>query len=151
MLTRSQFLGERMIKIFLNLLLALIVVTCPMRCQLLGGECGCSADTTLQLSDCGCKKSSNVPDSDCPAKSPDGEPASCSQCICSGATVADYFVWGLEIPSQPLFLGVLPMFEPGRILSDHKCRPPDGYSSATLSGYVNVGKAKRILECSLTI
>jgi len=81
-----------------NLCLALIVVSCPMRCQLGWSDC-CGQATAVvdSVEKCCCNSESETP-----AKP--AEPADDCKCICSGATMPDAADFILNQASQAFAL-----------------------------------------------
>ena len=134
-----------MVRKFLNLFLAGVIFSCPLRCQLdLTGSC-CSTATVTQaaVGKCCCDE---LPDF-CPCPLPETPCKKC-KCICSGATLPDQFEFDWTIQCQPLcelFPSVV--IQPDYMLASD-LRPPNfrkRFSSA------NIGRTLRCLICSLTI
>ena len=84
---------------FVNILMIIVLVTCPFRCMVLG--CGCYASPELAQASadmgsccCGGKAADPREQDDLPEKC-------CGKCFCSGVTTVDCFEVSCEPSSQP--------------------------------------------------
>lgn len=143
-----SFYGDSMIRFFLNIFLAILIVSCPIRCQLGWSQCCCDeSEAQSVVLDC-CCETTRAPD-DC-SNSPEEDGQQC-KCICSGATIPDHFeLAAADVVAQPVFIFDFPVVV---LTTDLRyCeRYPSRETSLDPSGSGNVGRQMRCLHCSLTI
>lgn len=134
-----------MVRKLLNLFLAVVILSCPLRCQLGWSGCCCGAErlTQTEMIECCCDPAQDQ--SPCPLPE---MPCEKCKCICSGATLPDHFDVDWTIQSQPLCESPQPVVvqPPYSLISD--LRPPK-YHAEVLSA--NIGRILRCLYNSLVI
>ncbi len=88
---------------FVNILMIIVLVTCPFRCMIQGCGCYGSAELTqssAEMDSCCCaKESSPVNQDELPTKC-------CGKCFCSGVITVDCFEINSDQSWQPLVLQI---------------------------------------------
>ncbi len=133
-----------------NLLLAIIVISCPLRCQLGWGDC-CGSEKWVAQSDLQCCCETGNTETETPAEP--GLPENECKCICGGATMPDASDFSLSDVNELLKGSLVTRIQ--TILS-RSTRPLNSRMRSRVSllpcdSARNVGRALRELQGSLVI